>query len=255
MANQFSINLPVTDGGSVTFTAGVAVYTPPAPTPPPVLPISTAIIWTPALEQNASAWKVEHDAGTPGTSSANPPIPFVSGAQFPFSFTGNGGTRWSCTAATDLTARHFIYDTWFWCDHPELLGELELDINWVDAKGNVTIMGIQWSPSNKRWMWTTIPDKINARWNDSNVAAALSDFPALTWNHIRLASQHDGAGNVTYGGVEVNGVYRPFAASCAGPSVFAGGWTPGVIIPNAQLDGIGSGSLNACFSGLRIGRY
>lgn len=251
MTPSFTGIIPATDGGSVSlaYPPLSATYTPPSLAP-------ANAKWSGPLELIAGNWKVVHDAGTPGTSSANPPtLPSPCGALFAFSYTSGGGTRWSVPAATDTAVSNFLYDTWIWIDNPSLMAELELDVNHVLPNGNTVIEGIQWSPSNKCWMYTTMPGG-KATWNKSNIAAAVTDFQPKTWYHIQLASHHDAAGNAYYDSVTINGATRPFQ-NCSGPSSAALGWTPiGLVLLNAQVNGVGaSGAFNPYFSSLQVARW
>lgn len=248
------ITAPAAQGGTVSITIPITEVSFIPPTPPPLIPSDA--IWTSPLETQPSLWKTVHDEGTSGTSTGTgPTYPSPCGAQFAFSYTNAGGQRWWVTAPADLNANHFVYDTWVWFDNPAQCAQLELDVNHVLGNGNTVILGIQWSPSNGCWMYTTMPNQ-KATWNKSNIPAAVSDFAPKTWYHIQLVSHHDAAGNATYDAVIINGVVQLFQ-NASGGSWAALGWNPkGLINMNMQLDGVGaSGSFNVFHSNLRLGRW
>lgn len=260
------IIVPTSDGGQVKLSvdvslsltatgSGTAEYTPPPPPPPAPPLVPDTAIWSPALESQ-SGWQNVHDTGTSGTSSGTgPTLPSPCGALFSMNWTSGGGQRWWKAIADDLTVSHFCYDTWVWIDNPAVVNCLELDVNHVIANGDTVIHGIQWVPQRKCWMWTTMPGG-KATWNDSNIAAAVSDFSAKTWHHVQLVSHHDAVGVVTYDSVTIDGVTKPFV-NASGASHAALGWGPlGHININMQVDGLGaSGSVQVFHSNLRIARW
>ena len=269
MSTAATLTLPTQDGGSVEVDiSATAVYTaPPPPPPPPPAPslvIPSTAIWSPALEMKGlksqgGIWQCVHDEGTSGTSTGagpNPTSPVPCGAVFGLNSTNWGGERWWAPVDVDVTANHFVYDTWVWIDRPDLLNCLELDINHVDGNGNTIILGIQWCPSKGCWQFTTMPNN-QAHWNNSNIKAAVSDFAAKTWHHVQLASHHDANGVATYDTVTIDGVTQAFQ-NASGASWAPLNWSPkGLININMQLDGLGVGPdvINVVHSNLHIGRW
>lgn len=256
MSTQATLTLPTADGGSVELAVlEPAVYTAP-PSPPPLQIPSSAQCLGP-IEINPAFWQEEHDTGTSGTSNGQPPsYPSPCGALFTLSYTNNGGERWwANTKVVDTAADYFCYDITLWIDNVAQLAQLELDINRVLNSGDTAILGLQWSPQNGCWMYTTMPAG-KATWNKSNILAKVTDFQPGRWYRIQLFSHHDAVGNVVYDGLIINGVTQRFQ-NAAGASHAPIGWSPkGLMSQNFQLDGLGaSGKVNVYVSQMLLWRW
>jgi hypothetical protein len=192
-------------------------------------------------------WKMEKDAGTPGTASnIKMTLNKADGsALFSANQTGKGGVRWSITAAKNVpdTVLNYCYDITLLFPDPTQQACLELDINHVDSKGTVYFLCAQASHYSKSYEYTLGKAAGGVGWNPSLIPVDPITWKANTDKHIRIFTQRDNSGKVYYTGVEEDSVYSQFAASNSGLDTEALKWTPEIILPNFQLGGANASGL------------
>lgn len=164
------------------------------------------------------------------------------------------------------TANHFVYDTYLYITDPQNLYAIQMDTNWVNPNGNVTILGflcVNNGSTDSTWEFTTVNSSGGTIWNDPTVhqpgwtQAPCNPQKWTTsstpngWHHVQLAghryqcSSQDTVGTcVNYDAITVDG-NTTFLSNWYGYSTFAGPWTAGDLVLNFQLYGIPNGGNTA----------
>ena len=210
---------------------------------------------------NSSAWKWEHDAGTPGSSTGqlifNVANPSVNGAatEFVVSYSDYGGERFHLVFGNDTNASYFIYDTWVYLVNPTQVQNLELDADQVTANGETIIQGTQCSSISGTWEYTYVSNS-HAHWQRSNLPCNPQNWAPNKWHHIQISMHRDSNGVVTHEWVALDGVTHHFQNATAS-SALSLHWSEGELIVNVQFDGEypGHGSIKSYFDKLTITRY
>lgn len=252
-ATAESVTVTATSAVDPTKSAKVAiVVTATAPVGPvaPVIPANAVAV---DLVNSTTTWKNTKDAGTPGaaTFSNNFPVSgiFAGDARaFAITYTGGGGVRFSNNFAKDTTSTNFVYDTIVQSPDWTHAANLELDINQVKANGKTSILGVQCSSYSKTWEVTQIAPQTSWHWVPTNVACNPLKWAPSAPHHIRIFGTMDAAGVSTYIGVELDGVYAPFT-NATGSTAEALGWSTGSIVPNFQIDGLGTSGAVTIYAG------
>ena len=92
------------------------------------------------------------------------------------------------------------------------------------------------------------------RWVQSDAPCNPADWTPDTWHHVQISYSRDDGGNVTYHSGWLDGVESPINATVN--SDFALRWTPGILVANFQVDGVGaSGSSTLYLDDLTIYRW
>jgi hypothetical protein len=202
-------------------------------------------------------WKYEHDEATPGSAipSQQYPVstPSLDGAsrQFIVPFTGGGGARASVVFAQDSTATHFVYDIWVLLANPNKVMNVEMDMNQVVGRYTY-IFGTQCAHGSKSFEITYVSDQ--SHWRTTNIPCDPQEFKANTWHHFQIATHRDNARHITYDYVVVDDKKTEWKDE----TVVAAerlGWTPGDLVPNFQLDGVGSGIMTVYYDKMHVWRW
>ncbi len=116
------------------------------------------------------------------------------------------------------TARHFIYDIYFYIKNPSASMALEWDLNQY-VNGKAYIFGVQCNV--KAYHEWTVWDPYNGAWRSTGIAC--NQFPAYKWNHVVEEFERTTDGKlhfvaITYNGVKhyVNKYYSPRSSSWYG---------------------------------------
>jgi hypothetical protein len=211
---------------------------------------------------NSSAWKWEHDAGTPGSSTgqlifnvANPSLN-GSATEFVVSYSDYGGERFHLMFGNDTSASYFIYDTWVYLVNPTQVQNLELDADQVTANDETIIFGTQCSSISGTWEYTYVSNG-HAHWQRSNLPCNPQNWAPNKWHHIQIQSHRVGD-VVTHDWVKLdNGAAHSFKQATAPSGLFLS-WMPiGVLVLNFQVDGAlpGSGTVQGYFNELQVWRW
>jgi hypothetical protein len=212
--------------------------------------------------QQRTGWRIKHDPATPGTGSGAMSVvsdPSLSGHadRFETSYTDWGGVLYSLTYATDPNPKNFLYDAQVWIASGSNIGNLEMDNNQVIANGDTVIYAFQCAGDTNTWDYSenagTRKQPV-VRWVRSKAPCNPAEWTPDAWHHVQISYSHDGAGNVTYHSVWLDGVESPINVKVN--SDFALGWGAGLLVTNFQVDGVGaSGSSTLHLDDLTIYRW
>lgn len=267
MADALQLTVTGTDGTVVSISGPLTgmkvVLTPPAVVapPPPVGPVAPTIPATAkVIDCLPLAWSAAQDPATnPGKSSATGttsyPVSFNGSTglrQFNFTLGNKGGILFHCNPlANASTYRNFVLE--FDAESPDWsnIACQETDLNWVDntgtgankGKGQVTIIGQQLAGWDNCAEITTVTGGA-CHWNKTSVSPADPRTWAKGSRHkVRWFASHDAKGNVTYQGVEIDGVWHPFTSGNVLSSLDPLWWTANMLNAQLQLDGSSTGSV------------
>jgi hypothetical protein len=207
-------------------------------------------------------WRINHDPGTPGTSTGAMAVvsdPSLSGQadQFYTTFTGSGGELYSLTYGTDSAPRNFVYDAQVWIDEGSKIANLEMDNNQVIPNGDTVIYAFQCSGYSNVWEYSSnagTPSAPVVKWLRSSAPCNPANWTPNTWHHVQISYSRDGVGNVTYHSAWLDGVESPINETVN--SDFTLGWAAGTLVTNFQVDGAGAnGSATLYLDNLTIYRW
>lgn len=125
---------------------------------------------------------------------------------------------WHVNLNSGTSARHFIYDVYFYITNPGASMALEWDLN-LYYGGKAYIFGVQCNvKSSHTWdVW----DPYNGHWRSTGISCPV--FPGYKWNHVveefeRTTDGHLRFVAITYNGVKhyVNKYYWPKSTSWKG---------------------------------------
>jgi hypothetical protein len=212
--------------------------------------------------QKAYSWKQVNDSATGGTSTGSMSLvgsPSLSGAarKFSMSFRNSGGERYWASFGSDTSARNFLYDAQIYIASPSSdIANIEMDMNQVMGNGQTVIYGVQCDGYTNTWDITKnagAPTYPIDEWVHTSVHCNPREWKTGVWHHIQIAYSRDGAGNVTYKYVTLDGVQK--AINQTVPSAFALGWGS-TLLTNFQIDGLGGdGSATAYLDNLTVYRW
>jgi hypothetical protein len=160
------------------------------------------------------------------------------------------------------TADYFVYDTYMYITDPQNLFAVQMDTNWVNPSGNVTILGflcVNNGASDSTWEFTTVNSSGSTIWNDPtqhqpgwtqapcNPQQWTTSATPNGWHHVQLAghrfecSSSDTTGTcVNYDSITLDGNSTDLS-NWYGYSTFAGPWNPGDVVLNYELYGVPNG--------------
>jgi hypothetical protein len=197
-------------------------------------------------------WQAAYDTATGSGSSSGAMslvgTPSVSGnaREFLTTYTNYGGERYSILFGTDSSSTNFLMDTRIYVASPNSgIANIELDLNQVMSNGQTVIFGIQCDGWSNTWDYTVnagTPQKPVDQWLHSTQACNPRKWATNTWHHVQISYSRDGAGNVTYKSVWLDGVEQDINVTV--PSSFALGWGR-ALLANFQVDGATSTSGSA----------
>jgi hypothetical protein len=195
-------------------------------------------------------WLGVHDTGTPGTSTGTSAyISPTVGRNFNFTYTGNGGERYSLFFASDTTSQNFCYDLEVAFTDPTQVLNMELDMNQVMADGRTVVFDCQCASGSGSWEYNN--------WHASTILGNPQTWGISTYHHIRIFWHRDVTGNITtWDGVEFDGVYTAFGVSPANTAASLG-WAVARLVINFQIEGTssGSGTVDAYGRNIQVWRW
>lgn len=243
-------------GAAVVKTAPVVVPPPPPPQPvAPTIPATAKVIDCLPLTWSAAQDPATNPGKASATGTTSYPVTFNGSAglrQFNATLGNKGGILFHCNPLADAsTYRNFCLD--FDAESPDWsnIACLETDLNWVDnsgtgtnkGKGAVTIIGQQLAGWDNCAEITSVSGGA-CHWNKTAVTPADPRTWAPGSRHkVRWFASIDGKGNVTYEGVEIDGVYHPFTSGNVLNALDALNWTANLLNAQLQLDGSSAGSV------------
>lgn len=215
--------------------------------------------------QALSNWKDQHDTGTGASSTSTGSMsivnsPSLSGfaREFTFSFTNDGGQRFSDAFGDDTAPTNFLYDGWVYLPGPiTTIANVEMDMNQVIANGDTIIYAFQCDGWNGTWDYSENAGTVSnqqVRWVPAKgTSCNPRKWTPNTWHHVQVWYSRDDSGNVTYHSVWFDNVEQPINETVF--SEFALGWAP-LLMTNFQLDGYGSsGTGTAYLDNLTVYRW
>lgn len=251
-------------GGTYSVAVPAASWThTPAP-PPPVtgMVIPSTATSSGALEV-ATNWEMNHDAGTPGTSTGTRTYPAPAGsptvpvagstaAAYNFTYTGKAGEIYHDSFAHNATVTHFVYDVYLYFPDVSQLQNVEMDMNQVVPNGNTDIFGTQCASGSKTWEYTTMVNG-GSHWNASNIPCNPLTWTAKTWHHVQIMTERNADGSVvTYDSVCFDGACSNFT-NASGLNGLNLKWAASTLLLNFQIDGnLSSGAISAYTDKLQI---
>lgn len=229
--------------GSATLTVTPPVTTPPPPPPPgePVIPSTAKTI---DLLSDSVPWKMNHDAGTPGSSTGMTQYPFTApdGSAvrlFQFTLTAKGGEIYHVHVLDDATAyKNYCYETVESSPDWSNIENAEKDLERVYPNGDVLDMASQLAGTVGRVEITG-----NSHWQQTSVAADPSKFAPTVLHTTRHYVRDNGNGTVTYVGTTIDGVYHSIGVTVNDLKTLS--WSHNILNIQLQYDGKSSGSVQS----------
>ncbi len=99
------------------------------------------------------------------------------------------------------TARHYIFDTYFYITNPNAAMALEFDMNqYINGKKYIFAhqCSVQWSHTWDTW------NPVTGHWETTGIACPV--FQAYKWNHVQLEVERTTDGQMRYVAITYNGV-------------------------------------------------
>jgi hypothetical protein len=256
MADNLSLTFTEADGTVVKVTGNIAggalvltppvVATPPPPPPPPVsaeptIPASaTTVDMLPAVVP----WQMNHDAGTPGSSTGTTTYPFkapdgTTVRQFQFTDTAKGGEIYHVNAMKDASAfNSFCYETVESSPDWSNIVCAEKDLEHADATGAYVDMATQLSAYSG-----TVEVTGGHHWQATKVKADPSKRAANVLHTTRVYVKDNGNGTSTYVGIFLDGTYYPIDVTLNDTGSTK--WGKNILNLQLQYDGKSSGSVQS----------
>ncbi len=181
------------------------------------------------IDQKAGWQACTNCAGVPGATDAktyfaqSQASPSMDGKSMKFSITPTGAYQnalWHIGLGA-TSARHFLYDVYFYITNPSVSMALEWDLNQYTG-GKSYIFGVQCNvQSSHTWdVW----DPYNKHWNSTGISCPV--FTAYKWNHVteefeRTTDNRLHFVSITYNGTKyyVNKYFSPGSTSWSGMGV------------------------------------
>jgi hypothetical protein len=215
-----------------------------------------------ATGPSGDLWQTQPDCGTVGTKTGSTSIVSTpiygkqpDSREFTMTFdTSGGGVRWFDAKATSETATHFQYDAYVNIVDVSKVMNIEMDLNHavLTPTSLVYILAAQCNLAEGLFQVT-----VNQAWVNTNVTCTASQVASGVWHHFQIRAHHDANGStgIYYDAVAMDGNVTPIT-KCTNASTGATivcqstalslGWG-GVIGPNFQLDGSGTGGTATAF--------
>lgn len=207
---------------------------------------------------NINKWQSQPDCATVGIKTGSTSIVSTptyglqpDSREFTMTYdTSGGGVRWFDKAIPgQFSETHFQYDAYVNIVDSSKVGELELDINHAITSPlhYLYILAAQCNLNKGRW-------QVSLRgkgWVNTNATCTREQVASGVWHHFQVQTHHDpdGGTGIYYDAVAIDGNVTPIT-SCTIASTGASvpcvstpsnpGWG-GLIGPNFQIDGTGSG--------------
>jgi hypothetical protein len=213
--------------------------------------------------QTLGTWYFESDSGTVGSATedtgsnvlVSSPVAVDGDSRvFIDSTTYGGGVRYSVKpdVMVDRTDNTFVVDQFVYIAQGSSFANLEMDLNWVQANGDVVIMGFQCAgaPNGSTWQYTyskgVYPNNAGTGkgtgWKSTGIKCDpmnQAQWSANTWHEFTIQYQITGSGatsETTYQGFALDG--NAYVLNITTPTLFPLNWKPaGGLIPNFQVDG------------------
>jgi hypothetical protein len=135
-----------------------------------------------------------------------------SARQFVTTYSNYGGERYSVHIATDQASSNFVLDTSIYLGNPiNDIANIEIDLNQVMPNGETVIFGFQCDGWSRSWDYTAnlgTPTSPNDRWVHSNQTCNPQAWAIDAWHHVQISYSRDGAGDVLYKSVWLDGVQQ-----------------------------------------------
>lgn len=228
---------------TIVETAPAIVPPPPPPIPEPTIPASAVTV---DMLPSVIKWQMNHDAGTPGSSSGTTSYPVTSDdgsivRRFQFTLTAKGAEIYHANVLADSS----MYNT-FCLETVESSADWsniacsEKDMEHVDATGAYVDMAIQLSTYSGAVEITQ-----NQKWVSAKIQADPTKLAPKILHTQRRYVRDNGDGTVNYMGIFMDSGYTPFANSAAVPSRPSAKWGPKILNLQIQYGGKSAGSVSS----------
>lgn len=194
-----------------TGVATIAVQAPPPPPPPPpsLEPVIPATADMADLLPAITPWLMNHDAGTPGSSTGTTTYPFTApdGSTvrlFDMTEVAKGGEIYHVNAGHNPNVNCFCYETVESSPDWSNVACAEKDLEHADATGTYVDMATQLSAYSG-----TVEVTGGHKWQATVVKADPSKRAANVLHTTRIHVKDNGNGTSTYRGIFLDGVYYP----------------------------------------------
>ncbi len=246
MSNSVSLSFTQADGSvvAVSGTLSDASYTvtPPPTVVPPVNPEPAIPATAVSVDMLPVAWKMNHDAGTPGSATGTTTFPVAAqdGTAncriFNFTLVAKGGFIYHANAMANSSAYNtFCYETEEYFPDASNLQCMEKDMEQVAADGSYVDMATQLDGNHGCLDYTE-----NQKWVNTAVKANPTAIQP-GWYITKRYFKNLGAGMVEYIGSNDGGVYSPLNITVK--SQPSAKWGPNILNVQYQFDGKSSGSV------------
>jgi len=236
----------IAPGSTIIETAPMPVIVPPPTPPPPAEPVMPSSAVTVDMLPAVIPWQMNHDAGTPGSSTGTTIYPSTAPdgsicRLFQFTLTGKGGEIYHANVLKDSSAYNtFCYETVESSSDWTNIACAEKDLEHVDATGAYVDMATQLS-TNVGSVEITQTQK----WISANIQADPSKRAPNVLHTTRIYVRDNGDGSVNYIGIFMDGTYTPFKNSAAVPSRPTAKWGKNILNLQLQYDGKSAASVQS----------
>jgi hypothetical protein len=227
---------------TVTETAQVVTPIPP-PAVEPTIPASATTV---DMLPNVIAWKMNHDAGTPGSSNGmtSYPVSADDGSivrRFQFTLTAKGGEIYHANVMADSsTYNTFCLETVESSEDWSNIACAEKDMEHVNADGAYVDMATQLSIYEG-----SVDITQNGKWMSTNIQSDPSTLAPKVLHVQRRYVRDNGDGTVNYIGIFMDGVYFAFKDASAIHSRPTAHWGKNILNLQIQYDGKSTGSVQS----------
>jgi hypothetical protein len=233
-------------GATITETAPTPVVVQPPPPPPPVnpeptIPANAAVIdMLPAVVP----WQMNHDAGTPGSSTGTTQYPVTAPdgstvRMFQFTLSGKGGEIFHANVLKDASAyNEFCYEAVESSDDWSNIACAEKDLEQADATGAYVDMATQLSAYSG-----TVEVTGGHKWQATKVGADPSKRAPKVLHTTRIYVRDNGDGTSTYIGIFLDGTYTPIGVTLN--NLGSAKWGKNVLNLQLQYDGKSSAAVQS----------
>lgn len=255
MSDTLSLTFTQPDNSVVTVTGNIAggklvltpppVVVPPPPPPPanpePTIPANATVVdMLPAVVP----WQMNHDAGTPGSSTGTTAYPITAPdgttcRQFQFTDTAKGGEIYHANVLKDSSAFNtFCYEAVESSPDWSNIACAEKDLEHADATGAYVDMATQLDAHSN-----TVEVTGGHAWQKTKVLADPSKRAANVLHTTRIYARDNGDGTSTYIGIFLDGTYYPIGVTLNDTGSTK--WGKNVLNLQLQYDGVSAGSVQS----------